>query len=93
MNAGMRSAGCWPSESMVSACVKPAACAWRMPSSTAAPLPWFTACTITRRPGSCWAISRSQASLPSVLPSTTTHTGFQWRRAARTVSMTVRPGL
>ncbi len=31
--------------------------------------------------------------MPSVLPSTTTHTGSQCARAARTVSMSQRPGL
>ena len=39
MKAGIRSAGCWPSESMVSAWVKPRAAACVRPCSTAAPLP------------------------------------------------------
>jgi len=38
------------------------------------------------RPASAAAISCSPCAVPSVLPSTTTQTGFHWARAARTVS-------
>ncbi len=93
MNVGIRSAGCWPSESIVSAWVKPAARAASKPCSTAAPLPRFSGSTSTRRSGSRAARSFSSATLPSVLPSTTTQTGAQFARAARTVSTTAGPGL
>ena len=93
MKSGISWAGCWPSESMVSAWVNPSRAACSMPASTAAPLPRFSGSTSTRRPGSCAAMACSRAALPSVLPSTTTHTGFHRARAAATVSCTRGPGL
>ncbi|MNK49655.1 hypothetical protein D3C87_685140 [compost metagenome] len=85
MKEGIRSAGCCPSESIVSACVKPASFAARKPCSTAEPLPWFCGSTHTRSPGSPAAICCSRSPVPSSLPSITTHTGFHWARAAATV--------
>ena len=93
MNAGMRSAGCCPSESIVSTCVKPSAAAILMPCSTALPLPWLRASTTTRSPSSSFAIACSASAVPSSLPSTTTQTGDQNRRAPRTVSKAFGPGL
>ncbi|MDT4881399.1 hypothetical protein FQZ97_1172570 [compost metagenome] len=93
MKVGIRSAGCWPSESMVSACVKPAWAARPMPSSTADPLPRFSGNTMMRRPSSPWARACRLRSVPSVLPSTTTQTGVHCARAWRTVSSTCGPGL
>jgi hypothetical protein len=86
MNAPMRSAGCWPSESIVSACVKPAACAASSARRTAAPLPLLRGSTSTRRPLSAAAIVFSPSAVPSSLPSTTTQTGDHAARAERTVS-------
>ena len=57
MNARIRPAGCWPSESMVNACVNPNARAWRSPNNTAAPLPRFFVRTSTRKPGSAAAMA------------------------------------
>ncbi len=93
MNAGIRSAGCWPSESIVRAWVKPAACAASRACSTAAPLPALRGSTSTRRPGSAAARARRPSAVPSSLPSTTTHTGDQAARAAVTVEYTVAPVL
>ncbi len=63
MNAGIAAAGCWPSASMVSACVKPSACAARKPSRMAAPLPLgYEVGSRTRRPGS--APARRSSSVP-----------------------------
>ncbi len=93
MKAGIRSAGCWPSESIVSACVKPASRAIRRPCSTAAPLPWFCGSTKTRRPGSSAAICCNRSPVPSVLPSITTQTGLHTARAAATVENTRSPVL
>jgi len=86
MNSPIISAGCWPSESIVRTCVKPASRASSMPCRTAAPLPPFLGNTITFKPGSALALLRNPSAVPSVLASTTTHTGFQERRAAWTVS-------
>ena len=93
MNAGISSAGCWPSESIVSACVKPAARAAFRPCSTAAPLPPFAGSANSFRPGSVPPSRAAPAGVPSVLPSMTTHTGFHCARAARTVSNTFGPVL
>ena len=93
MNDGISSAGCWPSESIVSACVKPAARAAFRPCSTAAPLPAFAGSSKSLRPGSAAAIARRPSGVPSVLPSVTTQTGLQCARAARTVSNTLGPVL
>jgi hypothetical protein len=93
MKAGIRWAGCWPSESIVSTCVKPCAAAALSPASTATPLPRLRDSTITRSPGSCSAMACRRSVLPSVLPSTTTQTGFHCARALRTVSSTLTPGL
>ena len=76
MNAGIRSAGCWPSESMISACVKPASRAACRPCSTALPFPALAGRLNTRSPGSALAIARRPSGVPSVLPSVTTQTGF-----------------
>jgi hypothetical protein len=78
---------------MHKACVKPCRAASCKPCSTAAPLPWLVPSTNTCKPSSWAAISCNSAVVPSVLPSTTTHTGFHWARASRTVSNTLRPGL
>ena len=93
MKVAMHSGGCWPSASMVSAWVKPACCAAISPSRIAAPLPPLRARTSTRSDGSSRASAVSASALPSVLPSTTTHTGSQLARAARTVSNARAPGL
>ena len=87
MNAGISSAGCWPSESIVSA--------WR----EAGRLRRLAGRAAPRRPcRRCAAaastvqagVGRGQSAqagspVPSVLPSTTTQTGFHCARAARTV--------
>jgi hypothetical protein len=93
MKSGMRIAGCCPSESIVSTCVNPSAAASFMPWSTARPLPPLRGITITRSSRSVFASSCSPSAVPSSLPSTTTHTGLQYSRAARTVAYTSRPGL
>ena len=93
MNAGIRSAGCWPSESIVRAWLKPAARAASSACSTAAPLPALRGSTSTRSCGSAAARVRSPSAVPSSLPSTTTHTGDQAARAALTVAYTVGPVL
>jgi hypothetical protein len=53
-----------------------------MPCNTAAPLPQFLRNTLTLRPGSTLAIAHNPSAVPSVLASTTIHTGFQASRAA-----------
>ena len=93
MNSGMLAAGCCPSESIVSAWVKPSAAASLMPCSTAAPFPPFSGRTITRSAGSLATSSCSFCAVPSVLPSTTTQTGSHCASASRTVSQTLGPGL
>src|SRR4029453_10742252 len=61
--------------------------------SVAAPFPLLCGRVNTRSPASRVAISRNCSAVPSVLPSTTTQTGFQWERASRTVSTTFSPVL
>ena len=78
---------------MVNACVNPQFRASRNPKSTAAPLPQLRGSTNIRRAGSAAAICARRSAEPSVLPSTTTHTGAQRSSAARTVSNTFSPGL
>ena len=94
MKAAMQSAGCWPSASITSAWVKPAAAASLQPGQHRGAL---AAVARQRAAGGtagrrCIA-ARSSASLPSVLPSITTQTGAQAARAARTVSSSVAPVL
>ena len=86
MKAGISAAGCWPSASIVNAWLNPAAAASSRPCSTAAPLPLFSGSTQTRRPGSRVARCSRPSAVPSVLPSTTTHTGHHIARAAATVA-------
>ena len=93
MKSWIRPAGCCPSASMVSAWVKPACRASMSPCSTAAPLPWLRGSTNTRRPGVLAARAVRRSAVPSVLPSTTTQTGFQTSSAAATVENTCSPVL
>ena len=76
MKSGISSAGCWPSASIVSTWVKPAAvAASRGRAARRRPCPGCGAARSTRSPGRpCGPVPRAPAAVPSVLPSTTTHT-------------------
>ena len=91
MKCAMHAAGCWPSASMVSTWLNPAAAAASRPCSTAPPLPALTGRLSTRSAGS--ASARNRVAEPSVLPSSTTHTGDPAAHAARTVSSRMGPVL
>ena len=86
MNSAMLAAGCWPSASITSACVKPRSLAARAPASTAAPLPELRGSTSTVSWGLIFASASTGCALPSVLPSTTTSTGCQWRSTSATTA-------
>ena len=90
-NAEILSAGCWPSASIVSTWVNPAATASRRPWRTAAPLPEFTGRRMMRKSGfSKWAIVSSE---PSVEPSMITQTGVLSARTPVTVRARMSPVL
>ncbi len=94
MNSGIAAAGCWPSASIVSTWVNPSACGRPQPVQHRRAL-----AAIVRRGSGRASRDRSPpcavsaSPVPSVLPSTTTQTGSQKRRASRTVSRAWRPVL
>ena len=94
MNAGMHVAGCWPSASMIRACVKPSL------RSRVEPMQHRGALALISRQAQhtqavvrMWRGGHAACALPSVLPSTTTQTGAQTARASRMVSRSFGPVL